>query len=314
VLQTGPTAPWLAASLRAVYDVQVLPEDPADRRRVLDQHGGRIDVLAVSGRAMVDDSLLAELPRLGLIANLGVGFDNIDVGAAGRRGVLVTNTPDVLTEAVAELTVGLLIATVRALVAADRYARAGRWATDGPMPLTGQLSGSTVGILGLGRIGRAVAARLEPFGCTISYHNRRPVEGSDYRWVPSLRELAAMADTLVVTVPAGPGTRGIVDRSALEALGPDGFLINVARGSVIDQEALTELLETGRLGGAGLDVYADEPHIPASLTHLDSVVLLPHVGSATTETRRAMADLLLRNVAAFLATGSALTPVSACSA
>ena len=314
VLLLGRTPPWLEEPLRAAHEVLVLPPDEPERSRLLAGAGARVDVLAVSGRARVDDDLLAALPRLRLVANLGVGYDNVDVEAAARRGVLVTNTPDVLTPAVAELTIGLAIATVRRMVTADRYVRAGRWAAEGPFPLTGQLSGRRVGILGLGRIGRAVAVGLEPFGCRISYHNRRAVSDVSYTYAPSVRDLAATTDVLVVTVPAGAATRRIVDRAALEALGSEGVLVNVARGSVVDQDALVELLTDGRLGGAGLDVYVDEPHVPDALTRLDSVVLLPHVGSATTTTRHAMADLLVRNVASFVATGSALTPVRPCSA
>lgn len=309
VLQMGPTASWLSESLRSTYEVVVMPDDDAARRRLLTEDATWITVLVVSGRVPVDDSLIAALPGLGLIANLGVGYDNVDTRAARRRGVIVTNTPDVLTDAVAELTVGLLLATVRRIVAADRYVRAGRWANEGPFPLTGQLSGQRVGILGLGRVGRAVAERLEPFGCAISYHSRRQVAGVTHLYLPSPTELAASVDVLVVTVPAGPETQAIVDRPVLESLGSGGVLVNVARGSVVDQEALVELLVAERIGGAGLDVYADEPRVPEALTELDSVVLLPHVGSATTTTRHAMADLLLRNVAAFLEDGTVLTPV-----
>ena len=313
VLLLGQTPPWLEEPLRAAHEVLALPPDEPERSRLLDGDGARVDVLAVSGRALVDNDLLTALPRLRLIANLGVGYDNVDVDAAVRRDVVVTNTPDVLTPAVAELAIGLAIATVRRMVTADRYVRAGRWATEGPFPLTGQLSGRRVGILGLGRIGRAVAVGLEPFGCRISYHNRRAVPGASYTYAPSVRNLAATTDVLVVTIPAGAATRRIVDRAALEALGPGGILVNVARGSVVDQDALVELLTDGRLGGAGLDVYIDEPYVPDALTRLDSVVLLPHVGSATTTTRHAMADLLVRNIATFVATGSALTPVQPCS-
>jgi len=309
VLLAGHPAPWLDDGLRRAYDVVALPPDEPSRTAVLAREGDRVDVLAVTGATGVDDALLAALPRLGLVANLGVGYDNVDVAAAHRRGVIVSNTPDVLTDAVAELTVGLALATVRRLAAADRYVRDGRWAADGAFPLTGQLGGSRVGVLGLGRIGRAVAERLSGFGCVVAYHSRREVAGVPYRYAGSPRALAASVDVLVVTVPAGAETHRIVDRAVLEALGPDGVLVNVARGSVVDEAALVELLVEGRLGGAGLDVYVDEPHVPEALLGLDSVVLLPHVGSATVPTRRAMADLVLANVAAFVRTGSAVTPV-----
>lgn len=309
LLQVGPTAEWLAASLASSYDVVVLPDGGPDREAVLAGEGPRVDVLVASGRPTVDAALLDALPGLRLVANLGVGYDNVDVGAAHARGVLVTNTPDVLTDAVAELTLGLTLATVRRLAAADRYVRAGRWSSEGPFPLTAQLTGSRVGILGLGRIGRAVATLLEPFGCGISYYGRRQHLQAPYRYLPDPVSLAAEVDVLIVCVPAGSATRHLVDRSVLEALGDSGVLINVARGSVVDESALVEALVAGRLAGAGLDVYADEPQVPEPLLELDSVVLLPHVGSATTSTRRAMAELLLRNVEQFLSTGTAVTPV-----
>jgi len=296
VLLVGPTSPWLDAGLRASYDVVERP-------------GPDVTIAVVTGRSGFGPDLLDALPSLRLVANLGVGYDNVDVREARHRGVLVSNTPGVLDDAVAELAIGLVLATLRTLPAADRYVRAGRWVSEGAFPLQRQLSGMTVGILGLGRIGTAVADRLAGFRCRIVYHSRRPVPGSEQEYVDSPVALAELADVLVVTVPATPGAGPIVDRSVLEALGAEGVLVNVSRGSVVDEVALVELLTNRRLGGAGLDVYAHEPQVPDELLALDNVVLLPHVGSATTATRKSMADLLLANVASFVADGTLITPV-----
>jgi lactate dehydrogenase-like 2-hydroxyacid dehydrogenase len=309
VLQVGPAHPLLARSLASAYDVVVLPPSDPDRSAVLAEHGPRVRVVVTSYGTPVDAALMAALPRLGAVAGFGVGFDNVDVEEAGRRGVLVSNTPGVLTDSVAEVAVGLAIDVLRRLPAADRYVRAGRWVADGAFPLTRQLSGRRVGILGLGRIGRAVADRLAAFGCPVAYSSRRPVEGSGYEYVASPVALAERSDILVVAVPGTASTAGLVDRGVLEALGPDGVLVNVARGSVVDEQALVDLLLDGRLGGAGLDVFDDEPHVPEALLALDSVVLLPHLASGTEEARSAMARLVLDNVASFLAHGRMVTPV-----
>lgn len=214
-----------------------------------------------------------------------------------------------LDDCVADTAVGLLIDTMRQFSAADRYLRAGRWAAEGNYPLTQHVSGSLVGILGLGRIGGAIATRLSAFGCVISYHNRRQIPGSPYTYVDSPVELARLVRVLVVAAAGGSGTRHLVNREVLDALGADGYLINIARGSVIDQDALVEALTHGRLAGAGLDVFADEPNVPAALIPLDNVVLLPHVGSGTVETRAAMEALVLANLDKFLQSGELVTPV-----
>jgi lactate dehydrogenase-like 2-hydroxyacid dehydrogenase len=310
VLQVGQTMPELAESLRASYDVVTLPEQDPERSTVLAEHGPGVTVAAVSFGAPFGAELFEALPRLGAVANFGVGYDNIDLAEARRRGVVVSNTPDVLTDSVAELAVGLALDVLRRVSAADRYVRAGRWSSDGGYPLSRQLSGRRVGILGLGRIGLAIARRVEAFGCPVGYHSRNPVAGVNYEYAESPRDLAATSEVLVVVVPGTGGTHGIVDRSVLEALGADGVLVNVARGSVVDEEAMVDLLVDGRLGGAGLDVYADEPEVPEMLLALDSVVLTPHVGSATHEARTGMAGLVLDNVRSYLSVGTLVTPVA----
>ncbi|MGV0852638.1 2-hydroxyacid dehydrogenase [Mycolicibacterium phlei] len=306
VLQVGPLMPAVAQGLRDDYDAHVLPDDPA---AFLAEHGDEITVVVTSGFGTVDAALMDALPNLGAIVNFGVGYDTIDVDAASARGIGVSNTPDVLNDAVADTAVALVLDTLRGFSAADRFVRAGRWPVERMFPLTRDVRGARVGILGLGRIGRAIALRLLAFGCSISYHNRHRVPDVEYPYAASPVELAASVDVLVVAATGGPSTAGLVDRAVLDALGPSGYLVNISRGSVIDEAELVAALVEGRLAGAGLDVYADEPHVPPALMELDNVVLLPHVGSATVQTRAAMAELTLRNVASFLKTGELVTPV-----
>jgi lactate dehydrogenase-like 2-hydroxyacid dehydrogenase len=309
VLQVGPVKPSLAETLRTSYDAYLLPEDTAERGRFLAEHGGEVTAVVTSGRTGVDAALMSALPNLRAIVNFGVGYDAIDVEAATRNGVLVSNTPDVLTDCVADTAVGLLIDTLRQFSASDRYLRAGRWLTDGNYPLTRQVSHTRVGIVGLGRIGHAIASRLGAFGCSISYHNRRPVDGAPYDYAESAVELARQVDVLIVAASGGTQTRSLIDREVLDALGPTGYLINIARGSVVDEPELVAALAEGRLAGAGLDVFAAEPRVPEQLLSLDNVVLLPHVGSASVQTRAAMEQLTLRNLDQFLRTGELVTPV-----
>ncbi|WP_441959761.1 2-hydroxyacid dehydrogenase [Mycolicibacterium houstonense] len=308
-MQVGPLKPSLAETLRTDYQAYTLPNGN-QRDAFLADHADDITAIVVSGVTRVEPDLLAALPNLKAVVNFGVGYDNIDVDAAAARGIGVSNTPDVLDDCVADTAVGLLIDTMRRFSAADRYARAGRWAADGSYPLTQQVSGSHVGILGLGRIGGAIATRLRAFGCPISYHNRRQLPDSPYRYLGSPVELAREVRVLVVAAAGGSGTRHLVDRAVLDALGPDGYLVNIARGSVVDQDALVDALVHGRLAGAGLDVFADEPNIPSELTALDNVVLLPHVGSGTVQTRAAMEALVLQNLDGFLRSGRLVTPVA----
>ncbi|MGA5541763.1 2-hydroxyacid dehydrogenase [Mycobacterium sp. NPDC051198] len=308
VLQIGPLKPSLAETLRTDYRAYALPNGD-QREAFLAEHAAEVTAIVVSGVTRVDPDLMAALPNLKAVVNFGVGYDNIDVDAATARGIGVSNTPDVLDDCVADTAVGLLIDTMRQFSAADRYLRAGRWSAEGNYPLTQHVSGSSVGILGLGRIGGAIATRLSAFGCAISYHNRRQISDSPYAYVDSLVELARRVRVLVVAAAGGSGTRHLVNREVLDALGADGYLINIARGSVVDQDALVEALTHGRLAGAGLDVFAGEPNVPDALTKLDNVVLLPHVGSGTVETRAAMEALVLANLDKFLESGELVTPV-----
>lgn len=299
VVMIGPLPRRVTEELLEAYDARELES--------LESTAG-VEVAAVGGFTRVGASVMDRLPDLRAIANYGVGYDNIDVDEARRRGIAVSNTPDVLDDAVADLTVALVLDVVRGVSAADRFVRRGDWAAGERVRLTRDVRGLRVGVLGLGRIGRAVATRLEVFGTTVGYHSRSP---KDVAWAyhASPVALAEASDVLVVLTPGGPATEGLVDAAVLDALGPDGYLVNVARGSVVDEHALVAALEDGRIAGAGLDVFADEPRVPAALLGRDDVVLLPHVGSATVETRGAMGRLVLDNVAAYLDRGELVTPV-----
>ena len=307
-LRIGRFERTFEAELNARYEIPKLPDGPG-QADFLAEHAAAIRVVVTSGPPGVDADTIAALPNLEVIVNNGAGVDLIDLPAAQRLGIGVSNTPDVLSDTVADTAVGLTLMTLRRFGAADRYVRAGRWVRDGPFPYARDVSGLQVGILGLGRIGSAIATRLLGFDCAIAYHNRRRIDGSPYRYAGSPVELAASVDVLVVATTGDPKTRYLVDRTVLEALGPEGYLINIARGSVVDQDALVELLTGGALAGAGLDVFVDEPRVPIELFELDNVVLLPHIGSATARTRRAMALLAIRNLDSYLDTGELVTPV-----
>ena len=308
VLQVGEVPPPLAEALTAKYDALVLPID-ARREDFLAEHAASVRAIVDAGQVPVDAELMGALPNLGAIVHYMDGYDSIDIGAARRLGIGVSNTPDVLTDSVADVAVGLMLMTMRRFGAVERYVRADRWQAEGPYPLAWDVSGSRVGILGLGRIGSAIAARLTGFNCVIAYHNRHELTSSSYRYAPSPVELAKSVEVLVVAITGRKDDQPLVSRDVLEALGPDGYLINIARGSVVDEEALVELLAHGRLAGAGLDVVAHEPVVPQQLREMDNVVVLPHVGSATTRTRAAMSDLVLRNLDEYLTHGTLTTPV-----
>ncbi|KAA1418426.1 2-hydroxyacid dehydrogenase [Mumia zhuanghuii] len=280
----------------------------ADDGAVVGEPGPGTRIAVVTNKITVDDAMLDALPSLELVASYGVGLDHVDLDAAAARGVTVSHTPGVLDDCVADLAVGALLDVRRRISAGDRHVRSGAWTAGDPYPLGRRLSGTRVGILGLGRIGAAVARRLDAFWCEVGYHSRRRVEGSLYRYASSPLELATWADSLVVTVPGGPGTTAMVDAEVLDALGPNGYLVNVARGTVVDESALVHALKDGRIAGAALDTYLDEPYVPAALLEREDVVLLPHMGSATEETRAAMDDLLVANVEDWLRHGRARTP------
>jgi lactate dehydrogenase-like 2-hydroxyacid dehydrogenase len=309
ILQIGSLHPSLDAALAGEHAALRLPGDAGDQEAFLDRHAGGIRVVVCLGRDGVGARLMRRLPALEAIVHFGVGYDGTDAAQAAERGILLSNTPDVLDDAVADTALALYLDVLRRFSAADRYIRRGDWETLGSPPLAAHATGRRVGILGLGRIGAAVARRLEALDCELHYHNRRPAEDCPYAYHPSAVGLAEAVDVLVVAVPGGPGSAGLVDAGVLAALGPRGYLVNIARGSVVDEDALVDALVSGRLAGAGLDVFADEPRVPAALRELDSVVLLPHVGSATVETRQEMADLALRNLRSYLANGTLVTPV-----
>jgi lactate dehydrogenase-like 2-hydroxyacid dehydrogenase len=283
------------------------PDENLDK--VLRESGPRIRGLAAGGTRRIDGAMMDLMPNLEIVANFGVGYDRVDAAEAARRGIMVTNTPDVLTEEVADLAVGLLVATARQLPQVDRYLRAGKW-LEKDYPLTATLRERTVGILGLGRIGKAIATRLEAFGLGIVYHGRRKQEDVPYRFYPSLLDMAKDVDVLMIVIPGGDETKHLVDAEVLKALGPDGILINVARGTVVDERALVEALRAKTILTAGLDVFEDEPRVPQELIDMDHVVLLPHVGSASVHTRNAMGQLVVDNLVSWFSGKGPLTPVA----
>ncbi|MBO9538729.1 2-hydroxyacid dehydrogenase [Herbaspirillum sp.] len=273
----------------------------------LQQIAPSIRAIAANGEARVPRELMARFPALEIVSVFGVGYDGVDVPAARERGIHVTHTPDVLTDDVADMAIALLLATARNVVRADRFARGGEW-KNGPFPFTTKVSGAKLGIVGLGRIGEAIARRAAGFDMDIAYHNRSKKD-VPYTYYGDIKSLAAAVDFLVMITPGGAGTRALVNAEVLEALGPKGFLINVARGSVVDEAALTRALKEGKIAGAGLDVFENEPNIPAELAALDNVVLTPHMASGTLVTRTAMADLAFNNLQAHFAGKPVLTPV-----
>jgi lactate dehydrogenase-like 2-hydroxyacid dehydrogenase len=308
VLMAAPMMKLIMEQLDARFTLHRLWE-ATDRDAFLRDIGPRIRGVASSpGHGRVDAALLDRLPGLEIISSFGVGYDHVDAAEAARRRVLVTNTPDVLNEEVADLALGLLLATIRQIPQADRYLRQGRW-LEKPFPLTTTLRERKVGVLGLGRIGKAIARRLEAFGVEVLYHSRNPQEGVAYGYHPTLLGLAEACDVLVVITPGGEGTRHIVNAQVLKALGTSGILINVARGSVVDERALIEALRDGTILSAGLDVYEDEPQVPEELIAMEHVVLLPHVGSASVHTRNAMGQLVVDNLVSWFDGRGPLTPV-----
>lgn len=308
ILQVGPLGEEIDAELQARYDVLRLWTEPAGLHGAADS-AARITAAVTSVRHGCPASLIERLPNLRAICSWGVGYETIAVEAAHARGIVVSNTPDVLDDCVADLAWGLLIAAARRTAVGDRYVKTGQWRTIGAFPLSTRVSGKRLGILGLGRIGEAIARRGSGFSMDIRYHNRRERADVPYRYEPSLTALAHWADFLVVACEGGPGTRHLVSAAVLDALGPRGIIVNIARGSVVDQAAMVRALGDGRLGGAGLDVLENEPAVPPELMDLDQVVLMPHVGSATVETRRAMGRLVLDNLASFIAGQGLLTPI-----
>ena len=308
ILMLAPGAPLIMDQLARDFRFHKLWEMP-DPEAFLASAGGEVrGIAAGGGHVRIDAGIIDRLPNLEIISSFGVGYDHIDAAYAGSKGLVVTNTPGVLDEEVADTALGLLICTLRQLPQADRYLRAGRW-LERPFPLTATLRGRKVGILGLGRIGKAIARRVEAFGLPVVYHGRHEQVGVPHLYYASLVEMARDVDVLVVITPGGAGTERIVNAEVLEALGPEGVLINVARGSVVDQQALIEALRSGTILSAGLDVYEDEPNVPQELIAMDHVVLLPHVGSASVHTRNAMGKLVADNLVSWVQGKGPLTPV-----
>lgn len=299
ILLVESMMPDIEAALDAGYTVHRLAGAP-DRDRLVAEVGPRVRAVVTGGGTGVSNAIMDACPSLGIVAINGVGTDAVDLKHAAGRGVRVTNTPDVLTDDVADLAIGLMIAGSRRMMVGDRFVRAGRW-PNGGLPLARKVTGKRLGILGLGRIGMAIAQRAAGFGMEIAYTNRKPRGDVSYRFVASPVDLARESDILIVAASAGPDARNMVNRAVIEALGPDGLLVNVARGAVVDEPELVAALTDGRLGGAALDVFANEPHAPEALFGLDNVVLQPHQASATIETRMAMGNLVLANLSAFFA-------------
>lgn len=300
VLQIGPLMPALEAALREQHDVLSAQPVTAEAPLADMADAARVTAMVTSAPVGVPAAWLTQLPALKVVSSFGVGLDQLPLEAARASGLPVGYTPDVLNDCVADLAMGLLIDGARRIAAADRFVRRGDW-LNGRYPLTTRVSGKRLGIVGLGRIGQAVARRAAGFDMAIAYTNRRPAEGVAWRHEPSLTALAQWADFLVLTVAGGAGTRHLVNAEVLRALGPTGLLVNVARGSVVDEAALVASLQSGELGGAALDVFDDEPRVPAELLAMENVVLAPHMASGTHDTRQAMADLCLANLRAGLA-------------
>lgn len=307
LLAVAKLPPFLLEPLRQAFVVheRLHDTDPAAFEAV----APRIRGVVGSGDSRVPGDLIARLSALEVISIMGVGYDGVDLAAALPRGIPVTHTPDVLNDEVADTAFGLMLSIARRLPHADRYVRSGAWAAQGPMPLTRKVSGSRLGIVGLGRIGLAIAKRAQAFGMSIAYTARQAKPDQPYEFHASAQSLAAAVDFLVVITPGGAGTRHLIDANVLRALGPEGYLVNVARGSVVDETALIQALKEGVIAGAALDVFENEPQVPQALRDLDNVVLAPHIGSATRQTRQAMADLAAANLVAHFAGQPLHTPV-----
>jgi lactate dehydrogenase-like 2-hydroxyacid dehydrogenase len=308
VLVMGPFYGPSLQALEQQFTAHKLWLEP-DRDAFIASVADRITAAASTSARGVDAATMDRLPRLKLIAHFGVGVDSVDTAAAKDRGIAVTNTPDVLTDDVADLALALLLATVRRIPQGDRYVRDGKW-INAPFPLTDTIQGRTLGIIGMGRIGRAIAKRAQAFNLGIAYQGPNRKKDVSWAYFADPEALAGEVDFLVAACPGGEATRGLVDAKVIEALGPKGVLVNISRGSVVDEPALVKALQEGRLGAAGLDVFADEPRVPRELIELDNVVLQPHVGSATHPTRGAMGQLVLDNLDAFFAGRALRTPYS----
>lgn len=304
VLQVGRFPPRFNERLQRDYQLIRLWE----QKEALAERGAEIDIVVTSARYGCSAEQLAQMPNLKAICSFGVGYDSIAVEEAKARGIPISTTPEVLNACVADTAMGLLIDTARQFAAADQHVRQGKW-LKGQYPLTRKVSGKKLGIVGFGRIGKEIAKRAAGFDMDIRYHNRRPDPSTDYGYEADLKALASWADFLVLACPGGASTHHLIDAAVLAALGAEGILVNISRGSVVDEQALVAALQAGTLGGAGLDVFEDEPRVPEALFDMANVVLLPHVGSATEETRLAMENLVFDNLDAFIERGELITPL-----
>jgi lactate dehydrogenase-like 2-hydroxyacid dehydrogenase len=309
VILLGPLKPLIVKGLEAVGMVHKAAE-AKDSNAFYAAHSGVRAIACCATSELLGDAFMKRFPKLQIISSFGVGYDHIDAKAAAAHGVIVTNTPEVLTEEVADTALGLLLCTVREFPQSERYLRAGKWLQK-PYPLTkGTMRNRTVGIVGMGAIGQAIARRLDAFGVPVVYHARQPRPHLRYRHYPKLIDMARDVDTLMVIVPGGAATANMINAEVLNALGPNGILINMARGSVVDEPALIKALAEKRIMAAGLDVFAKEPQVPQELMAMDNVVLFPHVGSASIHTRDRMDQLVVDNIAAWAAGKPPLTPVA----
>jgi lactate dehydrogenase-like 2-hydroxyacid dehydrogenase len=310
ILLIGPPKPVIVNGLDPAVDL-IRFADAKDKDQLCAELAPRLRAIAMSVTSeRMDSAFMSRFPRLEIVSSFGVGYDHIEIPWAAAHGVTVTNTPDVLTEEVADTALGLLLCTVRELPQAERYLRAGKWAQK-DYPLTrASLRNRTVGLVGMGRIGQAIARRLEAMQVSVVYHSRRPAAGLSYRHYPNLIDMARDVDILLVITPGGANTRNLINAEVLTALGPDGILVNMARGSVVDQPALIKALQDKTIMSAGLDVYANEPTVPPELIAMDHVVLFPHLGSASVATRERMDRLVVDNLLSWAAGKGPLTPVA----
>jgi len=308
IVLIGPLKPLVVQGLEAIGTVSKAAATQ-DREAFLAAHSGVRAIACSATTEQISGALMVRFPKLQIVSSFGVGYDHVDVKFAAAHGIVVTNTPEVLTEEVADTALGLLLCTVREFPQAERYVRTGKWAQKGYPLSKATLRNRTVGIVGMGAIGQAIARRLAAFGVPVVYHTRRQRRELAYRYYPKLVDMARDVDTLLVIVPGGAATANMIDTAVLEALGPNGILINMARGSVVDEPALIRALKDKRIMAAGLDVYVNEPKVPAELIAMDHVVLFPHLGSASVHTRDRMDQLVVDNIAAWAADKPPLTPV-----
>jgi len=308
ILLIGPPKPVIAKGL-AAFNVIKLPA-AADREKFFAATAPRLRAIACAATSeRIDGEFMRRLPRLEIVSSFGVGYDHVDAQWAGAHGITVTNTPDVLTEEVADTALGLLLCTVREFPQAERYLRAGQWRQKDYPLSKATLRDRTVGLVGMGRIGQAIARRLDAMQVSVVYHSRRPAAGVSYQHYPALIDMARAVDVLLVITPGGKATRNLIDGEVLAALGPDGILVNMSRGSVVDENALIKALADKTILSAGLDVYANEPEVPPELIAIDHAVLFPHLGSASVATREQMDQLVVDNLVAWADGKPPLTPV-----